>query len=76
MATYLAKRLLLMIPTTIGISMVLWLIMVAAPGRPGASSQAFGEETVATDPSKELAKGESQFLFRLHFALDRPVLWN
>ena len=76
MATYIAKRLLLMIPTTIGISLVLWVIMVAAPGRPGSNSQGFGEETVATDPTKELAKGESQYIFRRHFALDRPVLWN
>ena len=76
MATYLAKRLLLMIPTTIGISLVLWLIMVSAPGRPGSTTQSFGEETTAADPTKELAKGESQYLFRRHFALDRPVLWN
>jgi peptide/nickel transport system permease protein len=76
LATYLAKRLLLMIPTTIGISLVLWVILVSAPGRPGSGGQSFGEEVSAADPTKELAKGESQYLFRRHFALDRPVVWN
>jgi peptide/nickel transport system permease protein len=65
-----------MIPTTIGFSLVLWIILVSAPGRPGGGGQSFGEEVSAADPTKELAKGESQYIFRRHFALDRPVVWN
>ena len=76
MSTYLVKRLLLMIPTLIGISLILFLIMVSAPGRPGEKAQAFGEVNAATDPTKEKSKGESQRLFRRQFALDRPVFWN
>jgi peptide/nickel transport system permease protein len=64
-----------MIPTLIGISLVLWVITTAAPGRPG-SDAAFGETEMRGDPSKDLAKGEAEFLFRRQFALDRPVFWN
>lgn len=76
MSTYLVKRLLLMIPTLIGISLIIFILMVAAPGRPGDKGQAFGEINATTDPTKEKSKGESQRLFRRQFALDRPVLWN
>lgn len=76
MGTYLLKRVLLMIPTLFGISLVIWLIMVAAPGRPGAKAQAFGEVNATADPTKEKSKGESQRIFRRQFALDRPVFWN
>jgi peptide/nickel transport system permease protein len=75
-ATYLLKRVLLMFPTLVGISLVIWLIMVAAPGRPGAKAQAFGDVNATADPTKEKEKGESQRLFRRQFALDRPVFWN
>jgi len=74
--TYVVRRLLLMVPTTVGISLILWLVMVAAPGRPGGQARAFGETEAQRDPSKDLAKGESEFLFRRQFALDRPVLVN
>jgi peptide/nickel transport system permease protein len=73
--TYVAKRVLLMIPTLFGISLILWVIMLAAPGRPG-SDAAFGDTELRGDPSKDLAKGEAEFLFRRQFALDRPVFWN
>jgi peptide/nickel transport system permease protein len=74
--TYLLKRLLLMVPTLVGISLIVFVIMVSAPGRPGEKAQAFGEVNAATDPTKEKSKGESQRLFRRQFALDRPVFWN
>src|ERR1051326_3854535 len=65
-----------MVPTLVGITLILWVLMVAAPGRPGEKPQDFGEASISVDPTKELAKGESQYIFRRHFALDRPVLWN
>jgi peptide/nickel transport system permease protein len=65
-----------MVPTLVGISALLWLLMVAAPGRPGEKAQAMGETNTSSDPTKERSKGESQRLFRRHYGLDRPVLWN
>src|SRR5438128_12367405 len=65
-----------MIPTLVGISLLLWLMMVAAPGRPGETVQAMGDANTSADPTKERSKGESQRLFRRHYGLDRPVLWN
>ncbi len=77
MRTYILKRLLLMIPTLFGITLIVWLLMVAAPGRPGEKTKAFGSDTgLASDPTKEREKGESQRLFRRQFALDRPVFYN
>src|SRR5262245_37940507 len=65
-----------MVPTLVGISAILWLVMLAAPGRPGGKTQEFGEAKVDVDPSKELAKGESQYIFRRQYALDRPAFLN
>jgi peptide/nickel transport system permease protein len=76
LTTYVFKRLLLMVPTLFGISLVLWLILLAAPGRPGGSAAAFGEQKGDIDPTKELEKDESQRLFRSQYGLDRPVFWN
>ncbi len=77
MFAYVLKRLLLMVPTTFGISLILWVIMVAAPGRPGPGGQEFqSDKGTAGDPAKEVAKGESQANFRRQFALDRPVFFN
>lgn len=76
MFTYVVKRVLLMVPTLFGISLILWLIMVAAPGRPSGTGAGFGETESKGDPTKDIAKGEAEFLFRRQFALDRPVFWN
>jgi peptide/nickel transport system permease protein len=75
--TYVVRRVLLMVPTLFGITMIVWLLMVASPGRPGTQASAGGSDSgAAMDPSKERAKGESQRIFRRHFALDRPLFWN
>ena len=65
-----------MVPTLVGISLIVWLIMVASPGRPGDQGQTLGETNTSIDPTKERSKGEAQRVFRRHFSLDRPVLWN
>src|SRR5688572_24172249 len=66
-----------MIPTLFGISLVLWLVMAAAPGRPrGQGSDESGEEGMRGDPTRDAAKGEAEAIFRRQFALDRPVFWN
>ena len=39
MKTYILRRLLLMIPTFFGISLIIFLVLNLAPGRPGAQQQ-------------------------------------
>jgi len=70
MPTYLAKRILLMIPTLVGISLVLWLVVTAAPGSPGGRT--FGEALT----QEGAGGGESRRIFRAQFNLDKPVVWN
>ncbi len=70
MQTYLLKRLLLMIPTLFGISMILWVVVTAAPGDPG--QKPMGEAQMQTGGGS----GESRRIFREQFALDKPLFWN
>jgi len=71
MRTYLLRRFLIMIPTFFGISLLIFLVLNLAPGRPGAqnkadlASSARGEETQ-----------ESHQIFREQFNLDKPILFN
>lgn len=77
MFTYVVKRVLLMIPTLFGISLVIWLVMTAAPGRPGRDSKGMGDDVKAEqDPAKRKEQNESQRLFRRQYGLDRPLLFN
>ena len=67
MTTYILRRLLLMVPTLFGISLVVWLVMALAPGRPGQDAAAFGqdkEEQSLGDASKDAQKGQAQRIFR------------
>ncbi|MCA9510970.1 MAG: ABC transporter permease [Myxococcales bacterium] len=72
MKAYLVKRLLLMIPTFLGITLLVFAVLNLAPGRPGAAQK--GAES-ATDPGAE-ATAESYRIFREQFHLDKPVLLN
>jgi peptide/nickel transport system permease protein len=72
MRTYILRRLLLMIPTFFGISLLIFLVLNLAPGRPGKQTEA-GD--VATNARGE-ATAESYRLFREQFNLDKPVLFN
>jgi peptide/nickel transport system permease protein len=58
-----------MVPTLFGISPVLWLVITAAPGDPGA--QAAGEAQTQTGGGNE-----SRRIFRAQFNLDKPLFWN
>ena len=73
MTAYVIKRLLLMIPTTFTISLVMFVIMNAAPGRPGA--QLPSESRAAADVMNA-AQRESYRIFKNQFALDKPILFN
>jgi peptide/nickel transport system permease protein len=60
-----------MIPTFVGISLILFLILNLAPGRPGAQ----GAATLADSARGETTQ-ESYRIFREQFQLDKPVLFN
>jgi ABC-type dipeptide/oligopeptide/nickel transport system permease component len=70
---YIVKRILLMIPTFFAISLIVFLVMHAAPGQPGASVQGAGDASQDADKG---AENEAYTLFKQQFNLDKPVLFN
>jgi peptide/nickel transport system permease protein len=71
MNAYVVRRLLIMIPTFVGISLVLFAVLNLAPGRPGSQA--------ATDIAKSAKSEQTQEsyrIFREQFGLDRPVFLN
>lgn len=72
MKTYIIRRLLIMIPTFLGISLLVFVVLNLAPGRPGAQQQS---TDIETDLRGE-ATQESFRIFREQFNLDKPVLFN
>ena len=72
MRTYVVKRLLIMIPTFLGISLLVFAVLNFAPGKPGAGKQS---TDLAADMRGE-ATQESYRIFREQFNLDKPVLVN
>lgn len=72
MRAYLIKRLLVMVPTFFGISLIVFLVLNLAPGRPGAAKQA---TEIAAD-IRSSGTQESYRIFREQFNLDKPVLLN
>jgi peptide/nickel transport system permease protein len=71
MQAYVLRRLLLMIPTFFGISLILFLILNLAPGRPGAQNSG----DIAQSMRGEVTQ-ESFRIFREQFHLDKPTLFN
>ena len=68
-----------MIPTLFGISFVTWLVIMAAPGRPGdagSGGSIEGSTDKIGDAAKEQQQNEAQRNFRRDFGLDRPRFWN
>lgn len=66
-----------MIPTFFGVSLAIWLVMTAAPGRPtsGASpSSEAGQDGAAQ--GDRAGQNESERIFRHQFGLNRPRFWN
>lgn len=72
MRTYIIKRLLIMIPTFFGISLVVFVVMNLAPGRPGALRQTGDVSAYMRGEQTQ----ESIRIFREQFYLDKPVLLN
>ena len=78
MTAYLIKRVLVMIPTFVGVTIVIWLVMTLAPGEPDAASSGGG--ALEHGPPENLqdleSQGRSVRMFRRQFSLDRPRFWN
>src|SRR5262245_15475958 len=71
MRGYVLRRCLLMIPTFFGVSLILFLVLNLAPGRPGA-----GQSTELDEGMRSELSDESSKIFREQFHLDKPVLYN
>lgn len=71
MLNYLLKRILLMIPTFFAISLIIFLILNLAPGKPGASMVSGDTAQDATGANREAYR-----IFKAQFNLDKPVLFN
>jgi len=72
MWAYVVRRLLLMVPTLIGISLVNFLIINAADAPRGGAISPDG----LVDASASVEAGEAERVFRSAFNLDKPVLFN
>ncbi|MEE3331139.1 MAG: ABC transporter permease [Myxococcota bacterium] len=72
MKAYVIKRLLMMIPTFLGITLLVFVVLNFAPGRPGSANQS-GD--IGTDLRGEQTEA-SYLIFREQFNLDKPVLFN
>lgn len=71
MGAYILRRLLIMVPTFMGISVIVFLVLNLAPGRPGAQQRL----ELAVDANSEGTQ-ESYRIFREQFHLDKPTLFN
>jgi peptide/nickel transport system permease protein len=71
MKAYVLRRLLVMLPTFFGISLVLFAVLNFAPGRPGAQQSA----DLATNAKSQQSE-ESYRIFREQFNLDKPVFFD
>lgn len=70
MLQYALKRIVWMVPTFLFISLVLFVLLNLAPGKPG---QVGGVENLSTGAS---VQSESVIIFKRQFNLDKPVLFN
>ena len=72
MKTYIIKRLLIMIPTFLGITLIVFVVLNFAPGHPGGSKMS---QDLSASMRGEKTQ-ESFRIFREQFNLDKPVLFN
>jgi len=71
MTDYVIRRLLIMIPTFFGISLIIFVVLNLAPGRPGAQNRSEGVQNLG-----QAGTQESFQIFREQFNLDKPALLN
>jgi peptide/nickel transport system permease protein len=72
MRAYVLRRLLLMIPTFVGISLLIFVVLNLTPGRPGTRN----ESADVAGESRTSASQDSYKIFREQFSLDKPILFN
>ena len=72
MTQYILKRLLLMVPTFLMITLLVFVIVNLAPGEPGQAASAGGSESADQSANAR----ESHRLFKEQYNLDKPVLLN
>jgi ABC-type dipeptide/oligopeptide/nickel transport system permease component len=71
MFTYTVKRVLIMIPTFFVVSLVIFLVLNFAPGRPGQAGQQGIRRT-----AESANANEGYRIFKEQFNLDKPILLN
>lgn len=78
MLSYVIKRLLIMIPTFIGVSIAIWLVMTLAPGKPsGTQGGGAPGGNTGTDKLGDLqSQGQNERMFRDQFGINRPRFIN
>ncbi len=68
MLSYITRRLLLMVPTLLGVTLVVFFVMALAPGGFGAALEQTGDQTVG-----EEAKQQKAYMMR-RYGLDKPLV--
>ena len=71
MNAYVIRRLLVMIPTFFGITLIIFGVLNLAPGRPGSQQSSDLAKSAKNEQTEE-----SYRIFREQFHLDKPVLFN
>ncbi|HVU04261.1 MAG TPA: ABC transporter permease [Polyangiaceae bacterium] len=71
MKAYVIRRLLVMIPTFFGITLVIFAVLNLSPGRPGAQQSSDISKNARSEQSQEAFRA-----FREQFDLDKPVFLN
>ncbi|HNH48021.1 MAG TPA: hypothetical protein PKY30_13335, partial [Myxococcota bacterium] len=71
MLQYTLRRVLLMVPVFFLISLLVFLLLNLAPGRPGERGGAENGQSGKTEVTSE-----SVMLFKQQFSLDKPILFN
>ena len=69
---YILKRLLIMVPTFLFITIIVFVMINIAPGEPGQSANASGVETA----DQSTTSREGYRLFKEQYHLDLPILLN
>lgn len=73
--TYVIKRLLMMIPTLFGVSLVVWAILALAPTAP-ITSQGAGSSEEGRSAGEAGGVSQSVKVFRAQYGLDKPPILN
>ena len=76
MGTYIAKRVLLMVPTFFAVSLIVFVVLNFAPGNPAAEALVVGDAWSGQSAQLAGQQRESYRLFKEQFNLDRPILLN